>query len=224
VTRGISILTSVAFKYADNDYIPTENMPKVLPEYKEKAMKRILRAASAEFAHRGYRNTTMNDIAKRMGVSKGALYQYFSGKDALLAAIADSYVEREIKRAISASRKEGSTETPASAFGGILTSMPRWYPTMICEFISDAHLDEDAQKRAMAIPQRITDIFSKYLEDRRIAGEIQSDVDTEMVASGLVALQLGLVALIASGFPRSQAVEIWTEMVERLGRGLQRRT
>ena len=198
-------------------------MPKVVPEYKEQARKRILEAANAEFAQKGYRKTTMSDIARRMGVSKGALYQYFRSKEALLGAIASSFVEKEIKKEVSASRKKCSIETPARAFGRILISMPSWYPTMICEFISEAHLDRNAEKRAMAIHQRIMVVFSKYLEDRRIAGEIQSDVDTEMVARGLVALQLGLIALIASGLPRSQAVEIWTETVERLGHGLERR-
>lgn len=191
-------------------------MPKVLPGYKEKAIKRILGAAAAEFARNGYRKTTMDDIARRVGVSKSALYQYFSSKDRLLGAVARSYVEREIKKGISSSRADGSIETPASAFARILSSMPKGYPTLICEFISEARLDSSVRKQAMAIPQEIMVIFSKYLEEQRIAGEIPSDVDTESIARGLVTLQLGLIALVASGFPRSQAVKIWTDMVERL--------
>ncbi|UWU17897.1 TetR/AcrR family transcriptional regulator (plasmid) [Rhizobium sullae] len=39
------------------------------------------------FAH-GYENTTVNDIIREAGVSKGAFYHYFSSKEALLEAFA----------------------------------------------------------------------------------------------------------------------------------------
>ena len=39
------------------------------------------------FAHKGYFNTTISDIAKKAGISKGLLYNYFESKEALLRAI-----------------------------------------------------------------------------------------------------------------------------------------
>lgn len=47
----------------------------------------LLDAASAEFADRGYAATSIRDIAARAGVSLSALYHYYAGKQALLAAI-----------------------------------------------------------------------------------------------------------------------------------------
>lgn len=47
----------------------------------------LLDAASAEFADRGYAATSIRDIAARAGVSLSALYHYYPGKQALLAAI-----------------------------------------------------------------------------------------------------------------------------------------
>jgi len=58
-------------------------MPKVVPEYKEEAKSRILDAANKVFAEKGYHEATMDDIAKRLGVSKGAIYLYFSSKEDL---------------------------------------------------------------------------------------------------------------------------------------------
>src|ERR1700722_7132559 len=47
----------------------------------------LLTAASAEFAERGFDGTSIRDIAARAGVSLSALYHYYPGKQALLAAI-----------------------------------------------------------------------------------------------------------------------------------------
>src|SRR5437870_13659978 len=62
-------------------------MPKVVPEYKEEAKSRILEAANKVFAEKGYHEATMDDIAKRLGVSKGAIYLYFSSKEDLFEAM-----------------------------------------------------------------------------------------------------------------------------------------
>src|SRR2546428_9202781 len=63
-------------------------MPRVVPEYKEEARTRILTAANQVFGEKGYRQATMDDVAKKLGVSKGALYLYFSSKEELFEAIA----------------------------------------------------------------------------------------------------------------------------------------
>jgi AcrR family transcriptional regulator len=62
-------------------------MPRVVPEYKEEARTRILTAANQVFGEKGYRQATMDDVAKKLGVSKGALYLYFAGKEELFEAI-----------------------------------------------------------------------------------------------------------------------------------------
>ena len=59
-------------------------MPKVIPEYKTAAKTKITEAARKVFAQKGYHDTTMDDIAKEIGVSKGALYSYFKSKEDLL--------------------------------------------------------------------------------------------------------------------------------------------
>lgn len=46
--------------------------------------KSILEAATALFAEKGYEQTTTHQIASRAGVSVGALYRYFSDKQAIL--------------------------------------------------------------------------------------------------------------------------------------------
>lgn len=41
----------------------------------------ILEAASEQFRQYGYRKTSMDDIARRLGISRASLYSYFDNKD-----------------------------------------------------------------------------------------------------------------------------------------------
>lgn len=56
-------------------------------------MEQILDAAAQVFGEAGYEAATTNAIAARAGVSPGSLYQFFSNKDAVAAALAARYVE-----------------------------------------------------------------------------------------------------------------------------------
>jgi len=53
----------------------------------------ILDAALACFAARGYHETSVDDIAARAGLSKGAIYWHFDGKRELFLAIVDRFTE-----------------------------------------------------------------------------------------------------------------------------------
>src|SRR5262249_56510556 len=46
----------------------------------------------------GYAGLTTNHIAERAGVSIGSLYEYFPGKDAIVAQVAERLVDRVLRR------------------------------------------------------------------------------------------------------------------------------
>ncbi len=55
---------------------------------------RILREAAALFRRRGYRATSMADLAEAVGITKSSLYHHFPSKDALLLEIVQITVDR----------------------------------------------------------------------------------------------------------------------------------
>ncbi len=57
--------------------------------YVNKTKQKIIDVSWALFLEKGFEKTTVEDILKGVGISKGTFYHYFSGKDALLSTLAD---------------------------------------------------------------------------------------------------------------------------------------
>ena len=61
--------------------------PEQFEEIREKSREKILAAALELFANKGYDATSIDSIAKKAGISKGLIYNYFESKKSILLAI-----------------------------------------------------------------------------------------------------------------------------------------
>lgn len=82
-------------------------VPTVTPAYRDRRRRQILDAAATCFARNGFHQTTVDDLLAEAGLSAGALYRYFRGKDEIIAAIA-----REALGAIAAEVSQLLAEEP----------------------------------------------------------------------------------------------------------------
>jgi AcrR family transcriptional regulator len=57
---------------------------------------KILQAALELFVRKGYHGTSINDISKKVGVTKGAIYAHYSSKGELLLRLIDEFKSRFI--------------------------------------------------------------------------------------------------------------------------------
>ena len=62
----------------------------------------LLSAARELFGTRGYADTAADDIVKRAGVTKGALYHHFAGKEAVFRAVVEQVQQEASDRAVAA--------------------------------------------------------------------------------------------------------------------------
>ena len=69
------------------------------------------------FAEQGYAGTSIEDIARRAGVAKGALYHHFSGKDALFRAVYEAVLSEAVTSVLAAAAAE--TDVWASVHAGL---------------------------------------------------------------------------------------------------------
>jgi AcrR family transcriptional regulator len=67
-------------------------------DYSESTRSALVDSAVVLFTKRGYAGTSLDEIAKRARVTKGALYHHFSGKQALFEAAFDAVETRFLER------------------------------------------------------------------------------------------------------------------------------
>ena len=56
-------------------------------------LKNILSAGKAEFLEKDFNSASLRNIVKTAGVTTGAFYGYFSGKEALFAALVEEHAK-----------------------------------------------------------------------------------------------------------------------------------
>lgn len=76
---------------------------------RQQAKAKIREAAIELFMRKGYHATSIDDVSKQAGVSKGLLYNYYKGKEELLGAM----VEARIGELIQVMEKAEAMGTPA---------------------------------------------------------------------------------------------------------------
>ncbi len=155
-------------------------MPKVLPEYKEKATERILSAASQVFSEKGYYETRMEDIAERLGVSKRTLYLYFKSKEDLFKAMCAEAPQaiREMLQApeFQLAMKEGGFGHACKVFFDISTR--GHISGLSYDLIAAAARDAELQKIVHELYENQIAVIADFLEDMKKAGDLPRNANT----------------------------------------------
>jgi AcrR family transcriptional regulator len=99
---------------------------------------KLLKAAGGVFARRGYHEATLDEIAAKAGVSKGALYHHFASKQDLFLALLAEHLGRGLDEAAAAGPRAHED------FVARVERDPRWAP-LFFEFV--AWSARDAQRR-----------------------------------------------------------------------------
>jgi len=193
-------------------------MPKVVPEYKEEAKAKIAKAARVVFAKKGYHDATMNDIAKEVGVSKGALYSYFESKEDLLKEI--TLKGHQALRKILG--ETGECDNLEDALEGV-------YNRITAQFKGNLHTHfevialsfHNARIRQTVFEDHQKDIqaVQAFVEEKKKRGVIRTDVDASALAELFTVLYLGMLYELVIGFPNREVHDHWVKsMILILGK------
>jgi AcrR family transcriptional regulator len=191
-------------------------MPKVVPEYKEEAKSRILEAANKVFAEKGYHEATMDDIAKRLGVSKGAIYLYFPSKEDLFEAMCKTAPQAFKEILYSSFRDEANPVQSATQFFDKMLKLSASNPGLSFEILSEASRNPTLKRILKQNHAEYEEVLTGFLAEGRKRRIVADNLDIRPLANSLIALWNGLETLLVSGLPVDEAKRAWLEALKAI--------
>jgi AcrR family transcriptional regulator len=187
-------------------------MPKVIPEYKEAAKDRIVKAAFKIFTKKGYHESTMDDIAKEIGVSKGALYQYFKNKRELLNEIVLSYhtMFRDVLR--NSFEKQDSSIIGEEGSEALLKKY-RLHHEMFFEVIAIASHDEEIKKSLKNEYEKDINLIEEYFLKQKKNGKLSLKIEANTLAQLYIAVYVGMAMKVIMGDDSVEIHRVWSKAI-----------
>ncbi|MDH3713969.1 MAG: TetR/AcrR family transcriptional regulator [Gammaproteobacteria bacterium] len=171
--------------------------PATRKQQRAASIEKIFDAALQLFVSRGYRNTTVEQIANEIGLTKGAVYFYFRTKEAIMLRLLEQAEEIVVERMIEDSAAAGnSARDKLVAFVHGQARLALVHPLHILllilvslEFVGFGGKIED---RIRDIYQRMYQELEAIIRLGQTSGEIRADVGTRELASMLMASHDGV--------------------------------
>ncbi|MFE8916091.1 TetR/AcrR family transcriptional regulator [Streptomyces globisporus] len=197
-------------------------MARVSQEHLDARRRQILDGAARCFARNGFHATSMQDVLKEVGLSAGAVYRYFSGKEDIIAAITEETFA-VIRGAFEDAARMTPPPTPDALLGRVLAGVlsgqvhgleRRTFAALVVQLWSETLRDG---RLAVLLDEGYATMraaWAKLVDAYRSAGVLEGDVSGDDVARTMIAA--------AQGFLVQEALfgDVRPEMVENGLRGL----
>lgn len=178
---------------------------------------RLIAAAAEVFAEKGYDGAGVAEIARRAGLTTGAIYSRFSGKAELLIEAIDAYSTDEFDELFLQHDFVGrATDIIETAGAHLVTrdaSLER--PELLLEAMVTARREPEVATRLGAHLEARAAQLALLVEEAKREGSIDPDVDTASVVRFCHAVSLGWLLVEALGLDLPEA-EPWTQLIGRL--------
>jgi AcrR family transcriptional regulator len=175
---------------------------------------RIVAAAHALVAERGYAGCSVALVADAAGVATGSVYRHFPDKGALFAEVFRSATQREVDAVAEAGSKPGSIEQRVTrtveTFAGRALKSPRLAYALIAEPV-----DPQVEAERLVYRRAYRDIFAQVIADAVDVGDLPPQ-DPEVSAAAVVgAMAEALVVPLHAGVASRRTVPELTAFVVR---------
>jgi TetR/AcrR family transcriptional regulator, transcriptional repressor of aconitase len=167
-------------------------MPRLSEEAKEERRERVLAGARRCFATHGYEGATVARLEEEIGLSRGAIFNWFPSKADLFLELAARDNDRVSRIWI-----EHGLEATIRA---LLDEDPEWlgvYLGFAHRLRTDTTFRQRWKDRA---PQELEQQIIGQMRSQQAAGELRSDLDPEQIGRFLGVVFDGLVMQRAAGF------------------------
>jgi AcrR family transcriptional regulator len=180
-------------------------VPKLSETEKDARRQRVLAGARRCFARHGYEGATVVRLEQEIGLSRGAIFNWYGSKQELFLALA-----AEDNARLHALFASGGFDALLDA---ITTDDPDWLAVYV-EFGRRLKADPGLRERWMRIaPVEAKERSKAWVVDAQTSGELRSDVAPEQIVEYLGVIVDGVVTQRALGFGSPK-----TDLLVRLAR------
>lgn len=191
-------------------------MPKVMPEYKEEVRKKIIHAALEIAEEEGLSDVRMEDIARKIGISRATLYLYFRNREELIAEGNRAFCDDVSKLLAKALGKGNHNELLLELFDNYLFPEDGYGTKIVVEMFAETVKDERIKEIVGGSYYNMRHFISDFIRKQIKNGKIDKGVDPDLAAGILQSVALGLKVSTVLGLERDEAKKIWTNAVEKI--------
>lgn len=169
-------------------------MPKVTEEHREQMRRRIQEAALTCIGRKGFSAVSMADIIAESGLSAGAVYVYYRGKDELFLD-ASRGVMRDRLGMLGRLREQRPLPHPARALAFVVQDIPErgTFPGLPVQVWGEAVRRPEMQGVALKILAEARSHLGSYLTDWLVTERGLGDDDAALLAERLAPAFIGIV-------------------------------
>jgi AcrR family transcriptional regulator len=149
----------------------------------------IITVAARLFKEKGYRATTLEDIAAAVGMLKGSLYYYIRSKEELLYLV----VRDPIRQAYNKLEEIVTSEAPvkikiAQAIVNHMTVFHQHYPHIAVYLHDYHHLMQQLEKTTIETPRHYHQLWATLLEQGVATGEVRGDLNVKVTGYAILGM------------------------------------
>jgi AcrR family transcriptional regulator len=177
---------------------------------------RLVAAAAAVFAEKGYDRAGVQEIARRAGFTTGAIYGRFRGKAELLLAAIEAQSTDEFEQLFAEHQFEGKATDIITTVGSHLVTeeFDNGQALLLEAFVAARREPDVAVMLRRVIEQRAENLMELIADGKRTGG-IDPALDTLSIVRFCHAVGLGFLLFGAVDLGRPQAGP-WEILIERL--------
>ena len=159
---------------------------------------RLLNAAMKLFVKKGYKGSSVAEITKEAGLTRGALYCHFETKEHLAREIIKLFEEKYLKSMINYVEKEGKDASDKFQkmmrfnvwFAGEHPDLCLFMTVISAEMVGSRNRLEPYLK---SVYRKWSEFIAGILKDGRRAGEFKREIDPQMMAWVIIGVHDGVL-------------------------------
>ncbi len=179
--------------------MPKAAFEQIAPEKRE----RILEEAARLFAERGFSNADMAELARRAGVAKGSIYNYFDNKEELYVHVCRDGLERSRQAVYGALDPSWDIYRQVDHIFRRGARFAREHPEYVTLYlsVSAAGMEQFADRLSRDVEKPTADHLKHLIRREQQAGRVRVDLDPRLGALFINSLYvLVLVSLVSRHF------------------------